>query len=119
MKIFRKAFLFLLILLVTFPARVPTAETSSPAPESSPATDLGLGAGSALATLFYTPAKVLYAGFGLLTGGAAYVVTGGNSTVANRILTPSLRGTYVITPRHLTGEERVEFVGRAPASAQD
>ena len=84
--------------------------------EKSSVTEFGLGAGSVLVTIFYTPVKLTYATLGLLTGSAAYVITGGSSTVANRIFTPSLRGTYLITPKHLKGAEPVEFFGKEPSS---
>jgi hypothetical protein len=117
MKLSKKTFLLVLIMTLLVPVPVLPEESQNPSPRSEPsmATDLGLGVGSALANVVYVPAKVVYAGLGLLTGGAAYVLTGGSSTVANRILTPAVRGTYVITPKHLTGEESVEFVGKPPS----
>jgi len=74
--------------------------------------NVGYGAGSVLASCVYSPAKVVYALLGGLTGGVAYGLTGGNQDVAKKIWTPSLRGTYVITPEMLKGKERVEFVGQ-------
>jgi hypothetical protein len=117
MKLSQKARLFVFAMALLLSASVLAGENSNGS-QNSMTTDLGLGVGSALANVVYVPAKVVYAGLGLLTGGAAYVLTGGSSTVANRILTPSVRGTYVITPRHLTGEEPVEFVGKAPPPPQ-
>lgn len=116
MKLSKKTPLLVLTMILLLPVAVLPEENQNPAPRPEPsmATDLGLGVGSALANVVYIPAKVVYAGLGLLTGGAAYVLTGGSSTVANRVLTPAVRGTYVITPRHLAGEESVEFVGKAP-----
>ena len=37
---------------------------------------------------------------------------GGDSAVAEKVFTRSLRGDYVITPGMLMGEESVEFIGR-------
>ncbi len=78
------------------------------------AEELGWGFGAALASVFYIPAKVTYAGLGLLTGGLGYVFTGGRADVANNIIYPSVRGNYVVTPNHLKGTEPIYFVGAGP-----
>ncbi len=72
-----------------------------------------VGAGSALATLVYGPAKMLYAAGGSLVAGLAWVHSGGDNEVVKPILDASLRGDYVITPSHLRGERTIEFVGRS------
>ena len=72
----------------------------------------GLGAAAAISTLVYGPVKLLWAVGGLVSGGLAWAFTAGDTEVASRVFTRSLRGTYVITPAILTGEERLEFVGR-------
>jgi hypothetical protein len=77
----------------------------------STASNVGYGAGSVLASCVYSPAKLVYALGGGLTGGMAYLITGGNQDVAQKIWTPSVRGTYVITPDMLKGKEQVQFVG--------
>jgi len=74
--------------------------------------NLGYGVGSVLASCVYAPAKLVYAGVGGLTGGVGYMLTGGNKDVAQKIWTPSVRGTYVITPEMLKGKEQVQFVGQ-------
>ena len=53
---------------------------AQPAAEQSVAEDAGYGVGAALASIFYIPAKVTYAGLGLLTGGVGYVLSGGTVT---------------------------------------
>ena len=92
------------------------------APESQPAEpvteELGYGFGAALASVFYIPAKVTYAGLGLLTGGLGFVLTGGRADVANNIIYPSVRGNYVVTPSHLKGTEPIYFVGPGPEAPQ-
>jgi len=78
----------------------------------------GLGAAAALSTLVYGPVKLLYATGGLIVGGFAWAFTAGDTQVAEKVLTRSVRGTYVITPDHLTGEQELVFIGRdvgAPA----
>lgn len=72
----------------------------------------GLGAAAAISSLVYGPVKVLYALGGLVIGSFAWVFTAGDSEVAEMVFTRSLRGTYVITPEILLGEERLEFIGR-------
>ncbi|MGH7930639.1 MAG: hypothetical protein ACREQV_22950 [Candidatus Binatia bacterium] len=76
--------------------------------------EVGYGVGSALANLFYIPAKVTYAGLGLLTGGLGFVLSAGRADVANNIIYPSIRGNYVVTPNHLKGSEPISFVGAPP-----
>jgi hypothetical protein len=87
----------------------------APSPqEPTVAEDLGYGMGSVLASIFYSPAKVTYAGLGLITGGLGFVLTGGNKDVANQIIFPAVKGNYVVTPKHLQGIEPIYFVGPPP-----
>lgn len=72
----------------------------------------GLGAAAALSTLIYGPVKLVYATGGLIIGSFAWAFTAGDSEVASQVFTRSLRGTYVITPDHLTGEQELIFIGR-------
>jgi hypothetical protein len=72
----------------------------------------GLGAAAAVSSLIYGPVKLIYAVGGLVVGSFAWVFTAGDSEVAEKVFVRSLRGTYVITPEILLGEERVEFIGR-------
>jgi hypothetical protein len=74
--------------------------------------NVGYGAGSVLASCLYSPAKVTYAVLGGVTGGLGFLLSGGSQDVASKIWTPSLRGTYVVTPDMLKGKEEVEFVGK-------
>jgi hypothetical protein len=76
--------------------------------------EAGLGVAAGLISVFYAPAKVLYAAGGGLVAGLAYVVSAGDMQVVDPILTPALRGDYVVTPAHLRGEQQLEFVGREP-----
>jgi hypothetical protein len=89
---------------------------SSPAAASDAiASEAGLGAASALSTLIYGPVKLLYAASGLIFGGIAWGLSGGDSAVMTAVVVPAVRGDYVITPRHLRMEDRIEFFGRDPA----
>jgi hypothetical protein len=89
-------------------ANPPTQQTENLGEEA------GYGAGSVLANLFYMPAKVTYAGLGLLTGGLGYVLSGGRADVANNIIYPAIKGHYVVTPSQLKGTEPIYFVGAPP-----
>jgi hypothetical protein len=86
------------------------------AEQDSMAAEAGLGVASALVSLVYGPAKMMYALGGTLVGGLAFLLSGGNHDVADPILQASVRGDYVVTPRHLTGDEEWEFIGRSPES---
>jgi len=72
----------------------------------------GLGAASAVSSLVYGPVKLVYAVGGLIVGGFAWAFTAGDRKVAETVFTRSVRGTYVITPEILLGEQRLEFIGR-------
>ena len=117
-----KQFLTLLIVfsLVFSPLNLSAAEAPQEQPlqatEPSPAEDLGYGVGAVLASMFYSPFKVTYAGLGLITGGLGYILSAGNLDVANNIITPAIRGNYVVTPGHLKGEEALIFVGPPPSA---
>ncbi len=73
--------------------------------------EAGLGVGSVLISILYSPAKVTYAILGSITGGVAYVVSGFSKETADRIWVASLRGDYIITPAILQGDKAVRFVG--------
>ena len=105
-------------------ARAQAADTSSQStaqaadkslqPAEPVGEEAGYGVGAALASVFYTPTKLVYAGLGLLTGGLGYVVSGGRADVANNIIYPAVRGNYVVTPNHLKGTDPIYFVGPGP-----
>ena len=103
-----------LVTVMAAPAYGQTADSSSPAAEQGVGEEAGYGVGAALASVFYIPAKVTYAGLGLLTGGLGYVLTGGRTGVANHIIYPAVGGNYVVTPNHLKGTEPIYFVGAPP-----
>jgi hypothetical protein len=81
---------------------------------SSVDSEAGIGVAAVLVSLVYTPAKLLYAVGGGAVAGMAYLASAGDQDVTEPILTPSLRGDYVVTPEHLRGEKPLEFFGRAP-----
>jgi len=81
---------------------------------SDPVEEAGLGVASALLTLPYGPAKIIYAGLGGIVGGATWLLTGGNLETAEAVWEPSFYGDYVITPDHLTGKKPLRFFGVSP-----
>ena len=74
----------------------------------------GIGAVAALSTLLYGPVKLTYATLGLFIGGAAWGLSGGDQQVLEAVVTPALRGDYVVTPEHIRMERGLEFYGRDP-----
>ncbi len=82
--------------------------------EASMTKEAGIGAGSAVASLIYAPIKLTYALGGLIVGGLAWAFSGGDANVASIVLTPSLRGDYVVTREQLMGRREVAFFGRSP-----
>jgi hypothetical protein len=111
------ALIFSLLLSPLHSAAQDSGVANEPA-EPSVTEELGYGFGSVLANIFYMPAKIAYAGLGLMTGGLGYVVSAGRGDVANHIIYPSVRGTYVVTPSHLRGEQPVIFIGSPPEEPQ-
>lgn len=97
--------------LVAMIAVGPTAARA----QESVSSEGGLGAAAALCTLLYGPVKVVYAAGGLVFGSLAWLFSGGDGDVGRAVITPAVRGDYVVTPSHLRGERTLEFFGRDPA----
>lgn len=89
--------------------------TSGPASETT-AEGIGLQAASALASVFYLPFKGVMALTGGLAGGIAYLFSAGNLEVAEAVWAPSVYGTYLLTPDHLTGRKPIQFFGTSSGS---
>jgi hypothetical protein len=106
--------LLLFVAVTAAPLHAQTANSANPPSEPAPGEEFGYGFGSVLANLFYMPAKVTYAGLGLLTGGIGFVLSAGRADVANNIIYPAVNGNYVVTPSHLKGTEPLYFVGAPP-----
>lgn len=62
-----------------------------------------------LADVVYVPAKVIFAGVGAATSGAAYLLTLGDAGVSRNIWNTSVNGDYVLTPAMIEGEQPVHF----------
>jgi hypothetical protein len=104
----RSALLVALILSMAVPTAV-QADIGSDLPNEG-----GIGAVAALSTLIYGPVKLTYAVLGLLIGGSAWGLSGGDQQVLEAVVTPAVRGDYVVTPQHIRMERSLEFYGREP-----
>jgi len=113
-QLFKGIALSIFVAMTVSPLYAQTADQNQPAQQEAVGEEAGYGLGSALANVFYMPAKVAYAGLGLLTGGLGYVLSGGRADVANNIIYPAVHGNYVVTPSHLKGTEPIYFVGAPP-----
>ncbi len=92
---------------------------AGPARAQGGANEAGMGAASAVSSLLYGPVKIVYSVLGVVFGGFAYGLSGGDSSVMHAVVTPAIRGDYVVTPSHLRGEQPLEFFGRDPGYRQD
>jgi hypothetical protein len=105
----RSALLSALILALAAAPTAAWAEMGSDVPNEG-----GIGALAALGTLIYGPVKLTYATLGVIVGGAAWGLSGGDQAVLESVVTPALRGDYVVTPAHIKMERSLEFYGRDP-----
>jgi hypothetical protein len=114
-----------LIVILTFLTMVTTpawSQSSSADTQQGTASGAGMQAASAVATILYFPLKAAFAIGGGIVGGLAYAFSGGSEQTAKNIWIPSMYGTYIITPEHLTGDRAVRFLGVAadePIPADD
>jgi hypothetical protein len=78
---------------------------------------VGIGAGTVAGNVLYVPAKMVYGILGGITGGASYLLTGGNTQTANTIWRSSLGGDYVLTPDMVAGQKPIHFSGPTTTTA--
>jgi len=78
------------------------------------ASEAGLGTAAAISSLIYGPVKIVYSLLGTVFGGFAWALSGGDTEVLSAVVTPAIRGDYVVTPSILRGERPLEFIGRRP-----
>jgi len=85
---------------------------ASPVRAESTPSNGGWGSAAVVSSLVYGPVKMVYSLLGTVFGGFAWVLSGGDTEVMTAVISPAVRGDYVITPSHLRGEEPIEFIGR-------
>ena len=105
----RSVLLGAMILTIAAAPTVARAEIGTDLPNEG-----GIGAVAALSTLVYGPVKLCYATIGLVVGGFAWGLSGGDTEVLNSVITAAVRGDYVVTPEHIRMERGLEFYGRDP-----
>lgn len=66
---------------------------------------------SVVASVFYFPAKVLFAVGGGAVSAVTYVATLGDTYPSRSIWEASVDGDYIVTPLMIEGSDRVDFVG--------
>jgi hypothetical protein len=101
---------FSMITAITTPA---WSQVSASDQQQGTAAGAGMQAAAAVSTILYFPFKGAFAIGGGIVGGLAYVFSGFSEQTAKSIWVPSMYGTYVITPEHLTGDRPVRFLGVA------
>lgn len=116
----RRLPLITVVLIVTVCASMVTtpvwSQLSTEDQQQGTASGAGMQAASAVSTILYFPFKAAFAIGGGIVGGLAYAFSGGSEQTAKNIWIPSVYGTYVITPEHLTGARAVRFLGVAAES---
>jgi hypothetical protein len=95
-----------LVLAVVLLAHTGLAWAGSQSSGSTPE-QVAYGAGSALGTIVYSPVK---ASFCILGGVAGAFTALASPPTASKVVGGTCRGTWIITPGVLKGEDRVKFV---------
>ena len=93
-------------LLLCAPPLVPAARAES----NSLAYEGVLGLGSAIASLVYSPLKIVYAVGGTALSAVTLVWTF-DTSIAGPIFSQTVGGDYVVVPAHLQGRRKLEFLG--------
>jgi hypothetical protein len=96
----------LLFLCMTQPVRA----------QDSYGSQFGWGMAAIGANLFYIPGKLIYAALGGITGGIGYLLSVGNLEAGQKIWSPTVGGTYILTPGMLRGDEPILFAGESHES---
>jgi len=79
---------------------------------STPGLEVGNAITASFANLVYTPAKLVVATVGLIGGGVAGLLSGGDTRTAYAVWVPTAGGAYFLRPSHLDGSEEFHFWGR-------
>ncbi len=87
---------------------------ASPVRAESTGSSGGWGSAAAISSLIYGPVKIAYSVMGVVFGGFAWALSGGDTEVMTAVVSPAVRGDYVVTPSHIRGEDRLQFIGQRP-----
>ena len=79
---------------------------------SASPTQFGIGAASVVLSIPYGAAKITYAALGAVIGGFTYLFSAGDKEAAKAVWTPSLNGTYVLTPGSFKGRQADSVLGQ-------
>lgn len=80
---------------------------------------VGISAAAVGLSLLYAPVKITYSALGVMFGGIAYGLSGGDQEVLHAVVTPAIRGDYLVFPEHIRREQDIEFFGRDPAYREE
>ncbi len=86
------------------------AESAS---EESTLGQIGVGVGSVVGSVVYFPFKAAFCILGAI--GAGFTLVAAGAQTADKVVSASCRGTWVITPDVVKGKESVHFVGQPPS----
>ena len=78
---------------------------------TTPGHELALATAASLSSLVYFPAKMAMAAVGMLGGGLAGVLTGGDTRAAYAVWVPLVGGDYLVRPAHVDGVQPLEVFG--------
>jgi len=79
--------------------------------EASAATQFATGFASFIVSPVYGGFQVAMAFIGCFVGGATWIFSGADTAAASKVWNPTMKGTYVISPEHLRGEQPIQFLG--------
>jgi hypothetical protein len=88
------------------------AAPGAQAATSTPGLEVGNAITATFANLAYTPAKLVVATVGLVGGGIAGFLSGGDTRTAYSLWVPMTGGSYFLRPSHLDGSEEFHFWGQ-------
>lgn len=115
----RRTSLWIMVVAILSLALAIPADLRAEDQSSTGTSQLVTGASCFLLTPVYGAFKLAFAGTGAVVGGFTWLFTGGDEGAAQKVWDTSLKGTYVITPDHLSGEKQVQFVGSSGATSSE
>jgi hypothetical protein len=105
-----KTVVFTLSLLLVSAATSWAQSTS----EESTAEQIGYGTASLVGSAVYFPFKAAFCILGAISSGPTFII--GGPRAATKMISGACRGTWVITPSAVKGQEQIRFIGSPPTS---